>query len=87
MRWKITKRYVTVAGIFGASSWTTPRLASVAQTAEWGNRILSNMGIPSVFRGKENSTLKHLPNQSSRGTQFFPEFGTAVIRTVVIRSI
>jgi hypothetical protein len=87
MRWKITKRYVTVAGIFGASSWTTPRRAFVAQTAEWGNRILSSMGILSVYRGRENSTLKHSPNQSSRGTQFFPEFGTAVIRTVVIRSI
>ncbi len=87
MRWKITKRYVTVAGIFGASKLTTLRLGFVAQTAEWGNLILSSTEIPSVFRGRENSTGKRLRNQSLRGTRFSPEYGTAVIPTAVIRSI
>jgi len=87
MRWKRTKRYVTVAVTFGASNLPTLRRVFVALTAEWLNRILSSTGILSAYRGKATSTQKLLPNQSSRGTLFSPESETAVIPTAVIRSI
>ena len=87
MAWKIMKRYVTVAGIFGASKWTNPRRASGALTVEWASHSLSNMGIPSAFRGKATSTLKLSPSQSMKGYQFFPVFETADTWTASILSI
>jgi len=79
MRWKRTKLYVTVAGIFGASKWTNLKLASVALTAEWGSRSLSNMAIRSVSLGRVTLTLKLSQSQCMKGFQFSREFGTAVI--------
>ncbi len=73
------KRYVTVAGIFGASKWTNPRREFGALIVEWASRSLSSMGIPSVFRGKATSTTKLFRSQSMKGFQFFPGFETAVI--------
>jgi hypothetical protein len=81
------KRYVTVAGIFGASKWTNPRRASVAPIVEWVSRSLSNTGILSAYRGKATLTRKLCPSQSMKGFQFFREFGTAVILTASIPSI
>jgi len=87
MRWKRTKRYVTVAGIFGASKSTNLRRASVARIVEWASRLLSNTEILSAYRGKATSTPKLFQGQFMKGYQFCPGFGTAVISTVVIRSI
>jgi hypothetical protein len=81
------KRYVTVAGIFGASKWTNLRRASGAPIVEWASRLSSNTGILSAFRGKATLTRKLYPSQSMKGYQFFREFGTAVISTASIRSI
>ena len=81
------KQSVIGAVTFGASSSATQKQVFGVMTAEWGKRISSNTEIPSAFRGKAILTQKPLLNQSSRGTRFSPESETAVIRTVVIRSI
>ena len=78
------KRYVTVAGIFGASKWTNPKLESGALTAEWDSRSLSNTEIQSVYRGKATSTQKRSLSQSTKGNLFSPGFETADTWTVVI---
>ena len=78
------KRYVTVAGIFGASKWTTLKQESGALTAEWGNRLSSNTEILSVYRGRATSTPKLSRNQSSKANQSSRESATAGIRIVVI---
>lgn len=66
------KRYVTVAGIFGASNWTNPKQASGALTAEWGNRSLSNTATQNAFRGKVNLIRKPSQNQFMKANQFYP---------------
>jgi hypothetical protein len=81
------KRYVTVAGIFGASKWTNLKLESGALTAEWVSRSLSNTEIPSAYRGKGTLTPKRLPSQSMKANPFCPGFGTADTWTVVILNI
>jgi hypothetical protein len=81
------KRYATVAGIFGASRLRSLRRASAALTAEWGNRLSSNMGTLNVFRGRGTLTLRLSPSQSLKANPFFPEFATADTWTVAIRSI
>jgi protein gp37 len=84
MRWKRTKQFVTVVGIFGASKWTKPRLAFVAQTAEWFSRLLSNTAIPSVYLGRVILTPKHLHSQFTKTSLFFRELEPAVILTASI---
>jgi hypothetical protein len=84
MAWKRMKRYVTVAGIFGESNSTNPKRAYAVKIAEWGSRSLSNTGILNVFLGREISTRKPLPNQFTKGNQFFREFAPAGISIAVI---
>jgi hypothetical protein len=81
------KRYVTVAGIFGASNWTNPKQASGALTVEWGNRSLSNTAIQNAFRGKVNLIRKPLQNQFMKANQFYPGRETAGIWIASIPNI
>jgi hypothetical protein len=87
MAWKIMKRYVTVAGIFGASKWTNPKPASVAPIAEWVSRSLSNTEIPNAFLGKVNLIRKRLPAQFTKTNQFYPGYEIAGIRIASIQNI
>ena len=81
------KRYVTVAGIFGASNWTNPKQVSVAPTAEWGNRSLSNTATQNAFRGKVNLIRKPLQNQFMKANQFYPGRETAGTLIALIPNI
>jgi len=81
------KQFVIVAGIFGASKWTNPKLAFVAPIVEWVNRSLSNTEIPNAFLGKVNLTPKLLRAQFMKANQFFPAFEIAGIWIVSIQNI
>ena len=81
------KLSVTVAGIFGASRQTNQKPGFVAQTVKWGNRLSSNTEILSAYLGRESLTLRALPFQSTKISQFYPGLETADISTVSIRSI
>jgi len=87
MAWKIMKRFVTVADIFGASKWTNQKPAFVAPIVEWVNRSLSNTGIQNAFLGKGNLIPKRLRAQSTKANQFFPAFEIAAIWIVLIPNI
>ena len=80
------KRYVTVAVISGALSWTNLRPASGALTVEWGNRLLSNTGIQNAYLGRGSSIQKLLLSPHTKANPFFPEFGTVVISIASIRN-
>jgi len=84
MAWKIMKQYVTVAGTFGASNWTTLKPAFGAPIAEWVNRLLSNTEIPSAFLGKVNLIQKHSRARFMKANQFFPALEIVDIRIVSI---
>ena len=81
------KRYVTVAGIFGASKWTNQKPAFGALIAEWDNLLLSNTETQNVYLGKVNLIQKHLPSQCLKENLFYPAFGIVGISTASIPNI
>ena len=80
------KLSVIGAGIFGASRQTNLRPASGVTTAKWVNRLLSNTGILSAYRGRESLTGKPLQHQCSKESQFSRESETAATSTASIRN-
>ena len=80
------KQFVIVAGTFGASKWTTLKLAFVAQIVEWGNRLSSNTEIQNAYLGKVISTPKPSLAQSMKEKQFYPESGIVGILTASIQN-
>jgi hypothetical protein len=73
------KRYVTVAGIFGASKWTNQKSAFGALIVEWDNRLLSNTETQNACLGRVSLIRKPLRYQFMKENQFYPVQGTAGI--------